>query len=82
MGKPFDLNESEENLIKSYIERSRKSMYERMKSKDEERKLEESRVEKKLTKPKPTIDGQPTFGEESVVVIHVPPADNALLSPI
>ena len=58
MGKPFDLNESEENLIKSYIERSRKSMYERMKSKDEERKLEESRVEKKLTKPKPTIDAK------------------------
>ena len=82
--KPLDINDSSESLIESYIERSRKTMFERIKSKSQERILEESRIEKLITKPnsKNTVSGSQTFSMESVVVIHVPPPNNALLTPL
>lgn len=52
VGKPFNPNESGENLIDSYIERSRKTIQERMRAKATETELENQRVEKMMSKPR------------------------------
>lgn len=70
VGKAFNPNESGENLIDSYIERSRKTIHERARAKATEAEYENQRVEKMMSKPK--IIKRQYFGAESITVIHVP----------
>ena len=46
LGKPFDPNLSDETIVEWYIERSRKNLYDRMRSKLEDLNIENYRVEK------------------------------------